>query len=330
MTHRRRLLMNSTAKSYFNVVSGGQFNPPDWFGSQGNLMGVQFNNDRTKVLMMQSGSDSTTPTQQRRIRIYENSNPNGIIESASDLTYIGQTAEFNFEVSGVRQQLDYGFLYNEDLGKIWVKSITNDFVVAEWDYDIDTNTQSFVQYVTLPYSLLGGSFYFSADGTEFYTSRNAASGVTIVKYTLSTPFDISTYSVTTTRSWNSNDGLTFSSPPIFYNNGGYGVYLSYYGGSGQVNINKRQFSTPFDFTSVELGTGYRQAIRRTGYTNQIILYGQLPIFFSEDLRKMNFFNNGSSAGGRIGVGYFDIPANFRGNGNEQGGVRILPNTIIPF
>lgn len=328
--HRRRLLMQSNTKSYFNVVSAGQFNPPSW-GSQGNLMGVQFNNDRTKVLMMQQGNNSTTPVFQKRIRIYNLSNPNGIIESQSDITYSGtQTAEFNFEISGVRQQLDSGFLYNEDLGKIWVHVGDSSAVVAEWDYDITTNTQSFVQYVTLPYNLLGGSFYFSADGTHFYTSRNATTGVTIVKYTLSTPFNIATYSVTTTQSWNSTNGLTFSSPPIFYNNGGYGIYLSYYGGSGQANINKRQLSSPFDFTSVELSSGYRQAIRRTAYNNDIILYGQLPIFLSEDLRKMNFFNNGSSAGGRIGVGYFNIPANFIGNGNEQGGVRILPNTIMPF
>lgn len=329
--HRRRLLMQSNTKSYFNVVSGGQFSTSDWTSNQGNLMGVQFNNDRTKVLMMQNGSGSTTPTLQKRIRIYNLSNPNGIIESQSDITYSGtQTAEFNFEISGVRQQLDYGFLYSEDLGKIWVHVGGTSAVVAEWDYDIDTNTQSFVQYVTLPYNLTGGSFYFSSDGTHFYTSRNAVSGVTIVKYTLSTPFDIATYSVTTTRSWDSSNGLTFSSPPFFYNNGGYGIYMSYYGGSGQVNIDKRQFSEPYDFTSVELGTGYRQAFRRTAYESSIRSIAQLPIFFSEDLRNMNFFNNNTAAGGRIGIGYFNIPANFRGDGNEQGGVRILPNTIMPF
>lgn len=324
--HRRRLLMQSNTKSYFNVVSGGQFNPPSWGSNQGNLRGVQMTNDKTKVLMMQNGA---SPDFEKRIRVYELDNPNGIIESSGDLTYIGQTAEFNFEISGVRQQLDYGFLYNEDLGKIWVHVGSTSTVVAEWDYDIDTNTQSFVKYVTLPYNLQGGSFYFSADGTEFYTSRNG-SGTTIVKYALSTPFDIATYSVTTTRTWDVGAGLTFSSPPLFYSNGGYGIYLSYYGGSGQVNINKRQFSTPYDFTSVEFGTGYRQGIRRTAYENSIRTIAQLPIFFSEDLRKMNFFDNATQAGGRIGVGYFGIPANFRGNGDEQGGLRILPNTIIPF
>lgn len=331
LSNRRKHLISRDQKSFFNVVPASQFDPPSWAtNSQGGLMGVQFNNDRTKVLMMQAGSSSTTPTFQRRIRIYENSNPNGIIESTSDLTYIGQTAEFNFEISGVRQQLDSWFLYDEDLGKIWVHVGGNYAVVAEWDFDITTNTESFVQYVTLPYSLLAGSFYFSADGTHFYTSRSAPTGVTIVKYTLSTPFDISTYTVSQTREWSSVNGLIFSSPPFFYNNGGYGIYLSYYGGSGQLNINKRQFSEPFDFTSVELGSGYRQAIRRISYENDIRLYGQLPIFFSEDLRKMNYFNNASVVGGRIGLGYFDIPANFRGNGNQQGGVRILPNTIIPF
>src|SRR5690606_17962358 len=131
-----------------------------------------------------------------------------------------------------------------------------------------------------------------------------------------------------TRDWSGDDGLTFSSPPFFYSNGGYGIYLSY--GGGGANINKRQFSTPFDFTSVELGTGYRQGIRRGAYQSELRLTAQLPIFFSEDLRKMNYFDNGTSAGGRIGIGYFDIPANFRGLGNELGGVRLLPSTVIPF
>jgi hypothetical protein len=318
--------MEDTDTSYFNVVPASQFNPPSWISNQGNLRGVQFNNDRTKVLLMQHGSGSTTPTLQKTIRIYENSNPNGIIESALDLTYIAQTSEFNFEVGGVRQQLGTGFLYNEDLGKVWVLGNSSD-IIAEWDFDIDTNTQSFVQYVTLPYSF--ESFYFSSEGTELYTSRNAPTGVTIVRYDLSTPFDISTYSVSQTRSWSSQNGLTFTSPPFFYSNGGYGIYLSYY--KGGANINKRQFSTPFDFTSIEFGTGYRQAIRRTAYENDIRLYAQLPIFFSEDLRKMNYFNNNNtSAGGRIGIGYFDIPANFIGLGDELGGVRLLPSTVIPF
>src|SRR5690606_37529159 len=114
--------------------------------------------------------------------------------------------------------------------------------------------------------------------------------------------------------WNSTDGLTFSCPPFFYSAGGYGIYLSFY--ANGANINKRQFSTPFDFTSVELGTGYRQAIRRTAYDSQIRTFAQLPIFFSEDLRKMNYFDNGTLAGGRIGIRYFDVPANFRGLGNE--------------
>lgn len=325
---RRRLFGADIDTSYFNVVPTSQFNPPGWGSGQGNLMGVQMTKDKTKVLMMQNGQTSTDF--QKRIRIYANENPNGIIESALDLTYVGQTAEFNFEVGGVRQQLTSGFLYNEDLGKIWVLSSDNYAIVAEWNFDISTNTQTFVQYVTLPYILQGGSFYFSTAGTEFYTSRNAPTGVTIVRYDLSTPFDISTYSISATRNWGSADGLTFASPPFFYSNGGYGIYLSYYGGSGQANINKRQFSTPFDFTSVELGTGYRQAIRRDGYNSQIRLIAQLPIFFSQDLRKMNYFNNASSAGGRIGVGYFDIPANFKGLGNELGGVRLLPSTVIPF
>lgn len=327
---RRRLLMADTDTSYFNVVPDSQFNPPDWGNTQGNLMGVQMTNDKTKVLLMQNGNSGSSPELQKRIRIYSNSNPNGIIESALDLEYIAQTAEFNFEISGVRQQLGSGFLYNEDLGKIWVIVTGTSGIVAEWDFDIDTNTQSFVQYVTLPYSLSGGSLYFSADGTELYTS-NTSAGVSIVKYDLSTEFDISTYSVSETRTWSSADGLAFNSPPFFYSAGGYGIYLSNYGGSGQANINKRQFSTPFDFTSIELGSGYRQGIRRTGidYTGMRLI-AQLPIFFSQDLRKMNYFNNGTQAGGRIGIGYFDIPANFRGLGNELGGVRLLPSTVMLF
>lgn len=323
---RRRLFMADDDKSFFNVVPASQFNPPEWTGQRGNLMGVQMTNDKTKVLMMQNGVTETTPSFQKRIRIYENSNPNGIIESATDLKYVGQTAEFNFEVGGVRQQPTYGFLYNEDLGKIWV--ILGNGTVAEWDFDIDTNTQSFVKYVTLPYTLHNGSIYFSADGTQLYTSNNSAT-VTIVRYDLSTPFDISTYSVSQTREWSSDDGLTFTSPPFFYSAGGYGIYLSFHTGGG-VNINKRQFSTPFDFTSVELGSGYRQAIYRSGVGGMRVT-AQLPIFFSQDLRKMNYFSNGTGAwGGRIGVGYFDIPANFRGLGNELGGVRLLPSTVIPF
>jgi hypothetical protein len=328
--HRRRLLMEDNDTSFFNVVPTSQFNIPSWGETQGALYGVQMNNDKTKVLMMQNGDDTTTPNFQKRISIYENSNPNGIIESASDLTYIDQTEEFNFEVGGLRQSLQSGFLYNEDLGKIWVVTAGDEtIIVGEWNFNIDTNTQSFVQYVTLPYGFKQGSFYFSGDGTSFYTSKHGGSGVTIVRYDLSISFDLSTYSVSQTREWDSYDGLTFASPPFFYSNGGYGIYLSYYSWDG-ANINKRQFSTPFDFTSVELGTGYHQAIERNAYNSQIRLSAQLPIFFSKDLRKMNYFSINSSAGGAIGVGYFDIPINFRGLGDELGGVRLLPSTVIPF
>lgn len=328
--HRRRLLMEDNDTSFFNVVPTSQFDIPDWGETQGALYGVQMTNDKTKVLMMLGGTAQTAPTYQARIRIYENSNPNGIIESASDLTYVGETEEFNFEVGGVRQLSNVGFLYNEDLGKIWVRPRTpgtTDYhnIIGEWDFNIDTNTQSFVQYVTLPYTL--GSFYFSSDGTQLYTSNNEYTGVTIVRYDLSTAFDISTYSVSETRSWNIDDGLIFTSPPFFYSNGGYGIYLSSY--EHVICINKRQFATPFDFTSMELGSGYRQPIDKKAYGEQISISTSFPIFLSQDLRKMNYFGT-SGAGGLIGIGYFNIPANFKGLGNELGGVRILPSTIITF
>lgn len=311
-------------KSFLNCIE--QFAIPSWTSSQSNLLGVQFSADKTKVMFMQFGNSGTTPDFQKRIRVYENSNPTGMIQATSDLTYIGQTADLTFEIGGVRQQLTSVCFYcNEALGKLWV--LAENIHLAEYDFNLGTLVTSLVQYKTLDYSVSGGMFYFSSDGMKLYTSSNSSSNNFAV-YNLSSAFDVSTVVLDSVTTLGVSTGDNCSCPPSFYGNGSYAIYLSYYGGSGQVNINKRQFATPYNFLSVILGTGYRQGMRRNAYGN-IRTIGQLPIFLSENRLYLNYFNNSTSPQ-RIGFGEFDTTTNFRGNGDELGGVKDYVGNIIPF
>lgn len=312
-------------KSFLNCIE--QFAIPSWTSVSGNLLGVQFSADKTKVMFMQNGQSSTTPDFQKRIRVYENSNPTGMIQATSDLTYIGQTPDLTFEVGGVRQQVSSAvcFYCNEALGKLWV--LAGNIHLAEYDFNLSTLATSLVQYKTLDYNVSGGMFYFSGDGMKLYTSNSGLSDNFAV-YNLSSAFDVSTVVLDSVTTLGIPTGDNCSCPPSFYGNGSYAIYLSYYGGSGQVNINKRQFATPYSFLSVISGTGYRQGMRRSGYGN-IRTIGQLPIFLSENRLYLNYFNNSSSPQ-RIGFGEFDITTNFRGDGDELGGVKDYNGTIIPF
>src|SRR5690606_28280031 len=111
------------------------------------------------------------------------------------------------------------------------------------------------------------------------------------------------------------------------------LYLSYgAGGAGNTNLNKKSVSNPYDYFSLNTMSGYRNALTRSGYQ----LYNNHPgqgFLISNDFRKINIFTNGPAytGGGMIQVATFDKPLNFRGFGNELGGVRNLTNgVVIPF
>lgn len=301
-------------KSFLNIVPNSQFN---FSGSVGNtLNGVSKNSTGSIFLVLGISAGGTVPPSQGRVYVYNNAGTDGIIEKTSDLTYLGMSNELNFEIGGVRQLLQPGFFWNTSLGKVWV---TNGQTIAEYNINLTTLTATYVQQKLLMYSFSGGCFYFSPDGLMLFASNNTR----VTKYTLSVSFDISTATTSTT----STTG-TFGSSPIFYADGKFAIFTQYRGGSGQSSIAKRNFSTPYDYMSLLSGYGYVQQFVKTGvagYSSSAFL----PIFLSNSLKRMNYFNVTSANGGRIGIGTFDIPASFIGNGNDLGGVKVGSTIITP-
>lgn len=330
---RRLLLTTGQQKSFFNFVGVSQFNPPIWTnGSQGNLLGMQIIDGGTKALLLSNGGNSTTPTFQLRLRVYSLSSTNGVIEQMTDLSFLGQTGDLRFEISSTLIVPQAGFYYNEDLQKFWIKTSNR---IIEYDFDISTYTATLVQYITISTTVNNGGFYFTPDGMTLYTSRQASSD-NIHKHNLSSYFDIGSITTTTNYTFSDTNGLIFGSRPYFYSDGRFAIYLSYaVGGGYNANINKKAFSTPYDYPSLITSSGYRQAFSKGQSDTTIGIASQAtqPIILSNDLLKMNWSSPAptTAGGGRIGIGYFDIPANFKGNGDELGGVRNITNgNILSF
>lgn len=311
IARRKSFILN---KSFLNIVPNSQFNFPSFGGNS--INGIQKNSTGSIFLVLGGGTGGTTPPSQARIYAYSNAGGDGIIEKQADLSYLGSSNELNFEVGGVRQILSSCLVWNVPLGKAWVNNGTS---IAEFDLNLTTLTASFVKYKTLTYAFTSGAFYFSPDGTMLFASNQTR----YTKYILSVPFDISTAVLSI-----SINSTGFTSPPVFYGNGYFAISTVYRGGSGQAAIQKRNFSVPYDYTTLLSGYGYIQQFIKTGVIG-FTASPTTPIFLSNSLKRANYFSSISSSGGRIGLGTFDIPASFVGNGNDLGGVKVGSTIVAP-
>lgn len=322
---RREMFFNDN-KSFLNIVPASQFNPPS-FSSNAN--GFQINEERTIVLIMQVGNAGTTPQLQKKISVYNLTSSNGIINNASELSFIGTTNELNFEISGNRKQLPIGFYWDSLNSKIYVRgtgdSIAN-ATIAEFDFNLATLTATFLRYKTLDIQFQSGNFYFSENKARIFVC-NAGGSNSYAEYALSIPGNISTATLVKIKSLDSQN--CFAAAPVFYANGGYGFFITRTAIAGETNIVKRQFSVPYDYDTIITDSGYSQAFKRPSYgTGNFYSDSLQPIFISKDFRKINYFSASALAGGRIGVATFEIPANFKGNGNGLGGVKVGSIIIV--
>lgn len=309
---RRRIIANAMLEqSYLNIVANSQFNAPSYPGTHG-LIGADYSKDRSKLILLSNGVSGTTPTNQKRLYCYTNSNPIGIAESASDLTYLGLSNDLVFEISGVRQQIGIGIHWDSDLGKIWLRHTTNAAMISEYTFDFTTLTATYVQSKVLSGDFSSGNFYFNPTYTKLFVSSGTT---TFQEYTLSTAGDISTATLTSAVT-----GVQFTNFPIFFEMGTSAIFSFYNIGSGQSDLRKTQLSTPYDINTF-IVAGYVQPFYRSAVSGYRVT-ATLPIIASIGLKKINYFSGAISSGGRIGVGTFDDPLDFEGLGSGNGGVKV--------
>lgn len=323
MRRRREAFLQENNISFLNVVKAGQFNfpaPTGGWANNNNLRDVipVIRGDENLFFVLRSANTSFD------VLVYEYTGIeayNGVIKSASDLTFRANLGSTSFSHSTVSQTptsiqyvnlsgTEYLYVYSQET-KIGVFEITLDLdlAIASLTFDNSYDAGSFA-------SGGGGAFFwFSADLLKMWCGN----GVRIKSYNLSSPADLSTLSFVT------EIVISAAGRPAFFGGGTYA--LCKYGlGSGQSDLANYECTTPYDITTATLRYRRPFFIISSGGLRAALTH---PIIMSNNRRECNWFTTGtgaSFAGGRIGYGYFDIPFNFRGDGVH--GVKFTDGTFV--
>lgn len=322
MRKRRESFLQENNISYLNAVKAGQFNFPTPTGGWAN------NNNLQDIIPVIRGSENLffvlrSTNTDFDVLVYEYTGIeayNGVIKSASDLTFRANLGSASFSHSAVSQSpvsiqyvnlsgTEYLYVYSEQT-KIGVFEITLDLdsAIASLAFDNSYDAGSFT-------SGAGGFFWFSEDLLKMWCGDNT--GTRILSYTLSSPADLSTLTFVT------QTDVFAAGRPSFFGGGTYA--LCKYGlGLGLSDLANYVCTTPYDITTATLR--YRRPFYKVDTDLRATL--TLPIIMSNNRRECNWFvgTGINNAGGRIGYGSFDIPFNFRGDGVH--GVKFTDGTFV--
>ena len=302
MRRRRDAFLQENNESYLNAVKAGQFNFPTPTGGWANNNNLQdvipvIRDDENLFFVLRSTNTSFD------VLVYEYTGIeayNGVIKSASDLTFRANLGSTNYSHSAVSQTprsiqyvnlsgTEYLYVYSSET-KIGVFEITLDLdlAIASLTFDNSYDAGSFT-------SGTGICFWFSEDLLKMWCGNNG--GTLIRSYTLSTPADLSTLSFAVETS------VFAAGRPAFFGGGTYAL-VKYRLGDGNSDLANYECTTPYDITTATLR--YRRPFVITNTVGFLRATLTLPIIMSNNRRECNWFYAGISAGGRIGYGSFDI------------------------
>lgn len=335
MRRRREEFLNENLTSWLNVVPSVQFDPPSYGG--GNLVDVCFLEKNGFHIYLFLGVTS----QNVLIRSFNESIGGayeGVIRASNNLTNNGVLGNVSFTHSSiVRTARSIQYVVTGGQEYLYVLSV--DSVIARFSMVLDLSTTPAVASLTFIDSYqMGteagvGTFWFSADGLKLWTVNQG--GTVMREFTFSNAYGLTSF----TQTKNLTD-FRVASRPYFFANGSYclGLYRNNDLGSGTTiwDLAIYQCSDAYDPTTAVLR--YRRPMWRQDSQSKLRTSQYLPLFLSNNRREINWFttsNNSSSANGRIGYGWFDIPFNFRGESQtaESGvrGVRFTDGTYVePF
>lgn len=324
MRRRRMEFLNDSLTSWLNVVPSVQFNPPSYAGGNGNLNDVcylEMNGYKiylflalnTQDVLIRSWNEVNGGVYQGVIRASNNLNNNGVL---------GNVSFTHSSVTRTAQSIQYVNVGGIDY--LYVMSL--DGIMARFTFTLDlsipTASVTFVDSFSLSASLSGeaGTYWFSEDGTKIWIINNG--GVQTREFTLSTPFIPSTATLTANET-----NFRFASRPYFYGNGRYcvGLYRNNDLGTSTTFWDLALYECPIIYSPIGAVLRYRRPMSRNLTQSKLRTHQYLPLFLSDDRKEINWFaaqTTSSNANGRIGVGTFNIPLNFRGESPTlQSGVR---------
>ena len=210
-------------------ISDGSFVQSTSLGTQDNIPnGIAFNNDGTKLFMIGSGSDNVNEY---------------TLSTAFDITSItGSSVQFDVSTE---EDNPFGMSFNNDGSKMYITGNSGDDVneyalSSEFDISSSVFTQNFdlSGETTRPAGVT-----FNSDGTKMYiVDRKNATGASVIQYTLSTGFDISSVSGSVVTF---DTGIT-TPHGIVFDNEGTKMFITDNNNSSVIEYN---LSTGFDITT---------------------------------------------------------------------------------
>src|SRR5690606_18508535 len=284
MRRRREAFLQENNISYLNVVKAGQFNfptPTGGWANNNNLRDVipVIRGDENLFFVLRSANTSFD------VLVYEYTGIeayNGVIKSASDLTFranLGRTSISHSSVSQTPTSIqyvnlsgsEYLYVYSEET-KIGVFEITLDLdlAIASLTFDNSYDAGAF----TGTSAGTGACFWFSEDLLKMWCGNS--NGTLIRSYTLSSPADLSTLTFVT------QTGVCAAGRPAFCGDGTYAL-RKYRLGDGQSDLANYECTEPYDIATATLR--YRRPFTinsQLGFLRATLHY---PIIMSNNRRE---------------------------------------------